>query len=348
MVDNAAQNVKTPHRTIKLGIIGTGLASRNLHWPVLKELPELFRVTAVCNRGEQKAAEFARLVGLPRYYLDHHQMLAEADVEAVLVAVPIALNYPISCDCAKAGKHVMCEKPVAVDLSQGRKMVHLPAQYGVVVQIAEQFYYRQDIQRAKELIDSGELGEVFQIRMDVTVMIDPNSGSGATGWRISPAHRGGFVTDAGVHHMAQLRLLGGEVAQVHAFARRQSPHFGGVDNVCVNLLFSSGAIGHYSASYTATAPDPWSVRTFVLGTKGTIEIGYGELWLQPAGKRKRQHLRWQAFDGGYRKQWLAFYDAVVTGTPPLASPAQTYRDLELILAALDAAERGEVISVQEA
>lgn len=341
------QSGKAPRRPIKLGIIGTGLASRNLHWPVLKEIPDLFQVTAVCNRGEEKAAEFARLVGLSHYYLDHRKMLAEANVEAILVAVPIALNYPITLDCAKAGKHVMCEKPVAVDLVQGRKMIHLPVQYGVVVQIAEQFYYREDLQRAKVLIESGELGEVFQVRMDVTAMIDPETGSGATGWRIAPAHRGGLATDVGVHHMAQLRLLGGEVARVHAFTRRQSSHFGGVDNVCVNLLFRSGAIGHYSASYTATSGEPWTARTSVLGTKGTLEIGYGELWLQPAGKRKRHHFRWQPFDGGYRNQWLAFYNALVTAAPPAASPAQTYHDLELILAALDAAERGEVISLPE-
>ncbi|MDZ7295697.1 MAG: Gfo/Idh/MocA family oxidoreductase [candidate division KSB1 bacterium] len=341
------QGTKRVSRPIKLGIIGTGLAARNLHWPVLKELPELFRVTAVCNRGEEKAADFAKLVGLDHYYLDYEEMVREADMEAVLVAVPIALNYPISLACARAGKHVMCEKPVAVDLAQGRKMMHLPAQYGVVVQIAEQFYYREDLQRAKELIQSGELGEVFQIRMDVTAKIDPNSGSGATGWRINPAHRGGFVTDAGVHHMAQLRLLGGEVARVHAFARRQSPHFGGVDNVCVNLLFRSGAIGHYSASYTATTRERWWVKCLVFGTKGTMEVGHGELWLQPAGTRKRHHLRWQPFDAGYRNQWLAFYRAIREGEPPIASPAQTYRDLQLILAALDAAERGEVTSLEE-
>ncbi len=332
---------------IKLGIIGTGLAARNLHWPVLKELPELFQVTAVCNRGEEKAADFARLVGLKRYYLDYQEMLRHADIEAVLVTVPIALNYPISLDCAKAGKHVMCEKPVALDLAQGRKMMHLAGEYGVVVQIAEQFYYREDLQRAQELIQSGELGEVSQIRMDVAAMIDVDSGYGATGWRIAPAHRGGFVTDAGVHHMAQLRLLGGEVARVHAFARRVSPHFGGVDNICVNLLFRSGAIGHYSASYTAIAPKPWWVKCLVFGSKGTMEIGHGELWLQPSGKHKRQHVRWQPFDAGYRSQWLAFYRAVKEGEPPVASPAQTYRDLQLILAALDAAERGEVVSLEE-
>ncbi|MDZ7271249.1 MAG: hypothetical protein ONB17_06510, partial [candidate division KSB1 bacterium] len=71
------------------------------------------------------------------------------------------------------------------------------------------------------------------------------------------------------------------------------------------------------------------------------------LWLQPAGTRKRHHLRWQPFDAGYRNQWLAFYRAIREGEPPIASPAQTYRDLQLILAALDAAERGEVTSLEE-
>ena len=131
----------SPGHKIKLGIIGTGLAARELHLPALKSLSEYFQITAICNRSEPKAISFAEIVGLTHYYKDYHKMLAEADVEAVLLTLPIEHNYSVSRDCAEAGKHILCEKPLAVDLEQARKMIELPSQYNIKLQIAEQFYY---------------------------------------------------------------------------------------------------------------------------------------------------------------------------------------------------------------
>ena len=331
---------------IKLGIIGTGIAARELHWPVLKSLPEYFKVTAVCNRSEPKAIAFADTVGLDRYYIDYARMLREADIDAVLVTVPIALNYQISEACARAGKHIICEKPVAVDLEQAEEMVKLPARHGVRLQIAEQFYYREDIDYARKLIRKGRLGKIFQLRMSVYARVNPSESYGATQWRRRPAHRGGFVTDAGVHHIALLRQLCGEVNEVHAFAVQHSAELGAEDNITVNMKFRSGVIGNYAASYTAVGPQKYLARMILFGDAGTLHVGYGDLTLYEKGKEAEPlKMDFEKFDGGFTRQWLAFYGVVRADLPIVATAQETYEDLRVILSALESAQTGKIIKI---
>nr|MBC8400837.1 Gfo/Idh/MocA family oxidoreductase [Candidatus Neomarinimicrobiota bacterium] len=81
---------------IKLGIIGTGLAARKLHWPALKKLLAKFEIATVCNHTDQKAREFARLVGGVPYVLDYHDLLDNSQIEAVDIVLPIELNHIVT------------------------------------------------------------------------------------------------------------------------------------------------------------------------------------------------------------------------------------------------------------
>ena len=83
-------------RKIKLGIIGTGLAAKNLHLPALQKLKDNFEITAVCNHTEKKAREFSELIGGVKYYLDHKELLKDKNVEAVDITLPIDLNYKVT------------------------------------------------------------------------------------------------------------------------------------------------------------------------------------------------------------------------------------------------------------
>ena len=333
---------------VNLGIIGTGLATRNLHWPALELLSEYYTIKSVSSRTQAKAESFGKMVETDSVFTDYKKMLTETDLDAVLIAVPIEYNYPISLDCAKAGVNIMCEKPVAVNLEQGRKMIDIPDKYKIKLQIAEQFYYRDDLNRAAELINQGVIGDVFQIRMDVTVKVNTDDGYGATEWRIKPAHRAGFVTDAGVHHMAELRLLAGEIEGVHAFALNKSDKFGGIDNICMNIQFCSGIIGHYSASYTAICPEPYTVRTSILGTKGTLEVRYGEIFrYKKLQDENPEYISFDHFDGGFRNQWIEFYKSIVEDKPIVSSPQRTFKDLQVICCALDSMRSRKVVKIPE-
>ena len=106
---------------IKIGIIGTGIAARDLHLKPLQELSDRFEIVALCNRTRSKAEDFSKLVGgNPRITTDYHELLSWPEVEAVDIALPIVLNEPVTIDALRAGKHVFLEKPIGHDLEAGR------------------------------------------------------------------------------------------------------------------------------------------------------------------------------------------------------------------------------------
>jgi GFO/IDH/MocA oxidoreductase family protein len=121
----------SPDRPIRLGIIGTGLAVKRLHWPVLRQMPDRFTIAGFANRTRATAEEFAAMADLSMdaYVADYQSLLRRADIETVLVCVPIAQSLAITRDSLAAGKHVICEKPPGVDLSEALQFLALEAQY---------------------------------------------------------------------------------------------------------------------------------------------------------------------------------------------------------------------------
>ena len=114
-------------RAIRLGVIGTGLAVEQLHWPALKRMTDRFAIAAFANHTRPKAEHFASYSGasMDDYHADYRDLLRRDDVEAVLISLPIPLNYAVTRDCLAAGKHVICEKPAGVDEQEGRAFLAL-------------------------------------------------------------------------------------------------------------------------------------------------------------------------------------------------------------------------------
>src|SRR4051812_18797569 len=114
-------------RSIRLGIIGTGLAVELLHWPALRQMPDRFTVAAFANDSREKAEQFASYSGtsMDLYHEDYHDLLRRDDVEAALIALPIPLNYTVTREALAAGKDVICEKPAGVNLAEGQAFLAL-------------------------------------------------------------------------------------------------------------------------------------------------------------------------------------------------------------------------------
>ena len=127
---------------IKIGIIGCGIAARDLHLPALNRLKDKFEITAVCNHTIDKAKSFSDLVGGVPYFKDYHDLLNRQDVDAVDVVLPIGLNPKVTHDALRAGKHIMVEKPLAANLEDARKMLDLEKQYPQTTMVAENYRYR--------------------------------------------------------------------------------------------------------------------------------------------------------------------------------------------------------------
>src|SRR5207249_4671321 len=139
------------------------LAVKWLHWPPLQAMRARLPIVAVADVNDAAAQEVAELAGSVRWTRDYHELLAADDVEAVLISLPIHLNAQVLVESVQAGKHVLCEKPLAANLAQGRAVVAAVRDAPVVVAIAEHFHYRGDIARAREWIAAGRIGTPFLV-----------------------------------------------------------------------------------------------------------------------------------------------------------------------------------------
>jgi len=171
-------------------------------------------VTAVASRTREKAEAVAQQVKGARVYDHYRDLLADPEVDAVLIAVPIEVNHSVLIDAMRSGKHVLAEKPLAATPEQGLAVLDTPAPNSVVA-IAENFRYRRDLAKAREILAQGLIGEVFAFQLSVKFHLDAEVRRGWTErpWRRDPKYPGGFLLDAGVHPVSFLRDLLGKSAK---------------------------------------------------------------------------------------------------------------------------------------
>ncbi|MBA3416814.1 MAG: Gfo/Idh/MocA family oxidoreductase [Chloroflexia bacterium] len=335
-------------RPIRLGIIGTGLAVEKLHWPALRQMPDRYRVVAFANRGRANAEKFAAYSSTPldAWVTDYRELLARDDVDAVLISLPIPLNYPVSKDALEAGKHVVCEKPAGKNLAEGRAFVELAARHpDRVLLIAENWFYRDDLRLARSLLDEGRIGRVHLVAWRQVSQMVPRPGEfSSTPWRHDPGYEGGPHLDAGVHHAAQLRLLCGDIDRVSGEIQDANSTHGGPSDLALTLRFVGGGAGSYAASYPEliVPEEPNELRLY--GTEAVMTVGQDGVRLHhPDGTVEAYRV--EGADGGYYNEFLDFAEAVGGGVPVVGTVAQSFRTMELILGGLASARRGEAVAI---
>ena len=339
---------QTSSHTVRLGIIGTGLAVEKLHWPALKRMPDRFEISAFSNRSRDKAEHFADYSGTPmnRFVPDYHDLLARDDVDAVLISLPIPLNYPVTSEALEAGKHVICEKPPGVDADEGRRFIELAARYpDLKVLIAENMFYRDDLRHARSLLDSGAVGRIHLVTWRSISQLIPREGEfSSTPWRHDPGYEGGPHLDAGVHHTAQLRLLCGDAERLSGEIQDANDTHGGPSDLTLNLRLVSGAIANYTASYPEMPMPSEPNELRIYGTEAVMSIARGGTKIyRPDGTVET--FKVQIRDSGYYNEFLNFHEAVALNEPIVGTVLQSYRNMELILSGLASARAGEVVAI---
>lgn len=152
---------------IRLGIIGAGAAVRELHWPVLQKLDSEVQVVRISNATIESARAFAKSVGSPKFGCDYRELLSDREIDAVLIAVPIEFNATVLIDAVNAGKHVLAEKPIAATRREALRVLKTCSKSNRVVAIAENFRFRGDLRRARELLQEWAIGDVFAFQLQV-------------------------------------------------------------------------------------------------------------------------------------------------------------------------------------
>ena len=222
----------------------------------------LSRIVAIASRDRAKAEAAARSLGIPRAHASYEALLDDADVEAIYVPLPNHLHVPWSVRAVEAGKHVLCEKPIARTAAEARALCAARDRAGVLV--GEAFMVRTHPQwhRVRELVAAGRIGELRYVHGHFSYYRrDPDD------VRSKPEYGGGVLLDIGCYPVTMSRwLFGAEPLEVAAVLERD-PDFK-VDRLVSGLLrFPSG-----QASFAVAGQAALHQRMQLLGTKGRIEV----------------------------------------------------------------------------
>jgi len=181
---------------VKVGIIGSQFQAE-IHATSLQMMPGVAEVVAVASPTPGNATAFAKRFGIPRTFSDYREMLKEKDIEMVTIAAPNSLHAQMTKDCAAAGKHIVCEKPLAVTIAEGEEMIATAKKHGVLLMYGEELLFTPKYLKAKEMADAGAFGKVYLVKQSEK-HFGPHS---EWFWDVNRSGGGAFM-DLGCHGIA--------------------------------------------------------------------------------------------------------------------------------------------------
>ena len=321
-------------KPVKLGIIGCGIAAKDLHWPALRQMMDKFEIVCVCNHTEPKAKKFAQLVGKAQYVLDYKEMLANPKIEAVDIVLPIHLNYQVVKDSLDAGKHVLVEKPLAGNMEQAREMLKFKDQYSKVMLLAENVRYRPSTFKIKTYLESGIIGKPYATFWDMFHCITQENAFMKTRWRIDHKHIGGVISDGGVHFIAGIRSILGDITELKSFVKSVNPDIGKVDSLTMQFRTADDVCGNLNLYYSAIGICENKLR--ILGNKGTLTLIDNLIEIKT---KEEEHSETIDEDFGVYEEFENFFNAIRKNQPVLSSFYEGYMDVEAIMVAVENRER---------
>lgn len=199
---------------LKFGLIGCGTVACYGHLPALTNLTDTDLV-AVSDISEAKLAEVQEKFGVESVYTDYHDLLAREDIDAVGIATPLDKHYCVVMDAARAGKHVLCEKPIAESPEEGMEMVDAMRSAGRLFAINFELRHSEPYPTLKSLLDDGAIGELKVLRYIGNWM--GGRWAGEDRYRMLITEGLGPIVDCGIHHFDSARWLSGsEFAEIDA------------------------------------------------------------------------------------------------------------------------------------
>jgi len=233
---------------VKVGIIGSGFEA-DIHAASFKMVSGESEVVAVASPTAAHAAALASRYGIPRVFADYREMLRERDIEMVTIAAPNQLHAQMTADCAHAGKHVVCEKPLAMTVEECEQMIHVTRQAGVLLLYAEELFFTPKYLKAKQMADDGAFGKVHLVKQSEK-HFGPHS---EWFWDVNRCG-GGALMDLGCHGIAFCYWFLGRPAIKSVYCQLgtyvHSDKTQGDDESCCILEFEGGALGIVENSWS--------------------------------------------------------------------------------------------------
>jgi predicted dehydrogenase len=320
---------------IRWGLLSTARINRAVIPPIRGSMRS--ELKAVASRDSVKAKDYAKEWHIPHACGTYEELLAREDIDAIYNPLPNHLHAEWSIRAAEAGKHVLCEKPLAMSLDEVDKMRAAAKQHNVI--ITEAFMYKHHPQTLKvlELLEQETIGELLLIKGAFTFNLDRPDDV-----RWVPEWGGGSIWDVGCYPISFSRLVArAEPMEVFGW---QVTGTTGIDVVFSGQMrFASGLLAQFDCGFRA----PYRTAIEIVGTKGSIELGSpfkpaGGEWIKIKRGDSVDKLRSPEYEL-YRGEIEDMERAVLDGQPPRISLENSRGNVAAILALLESARIGAVV-----
>ncbi len=363
---------------LKIGIIGCGGIANNKHMPALAKLAAKCEMVAFCDEIVERAEKAAKEYGTAdaKVYADYNELLANPDVDVVHVLTPNVAHAPITVAAFKAGKHVMCEKPMAHCSSDAKAMLDAWKSSGKKFTIGYQNRFRPEVQMLHKCCENDELGEIYFAKAHAIRR------RAVPTWGVFPnkaLQGGGPLIDIGTHALdmtlwmmdnyepvsvtGQVFYKLGNLPQAtegNMFGPWDPETYEVEDSAFGMIKFANGAAVQLEASWAINMQTSREASTTLCGTKAGAEVYSGMSFPQNKLIINRGHNGMLTdeeicgagnvayFEGGLgeepglaeARQWL---DAIANDTEPLVKPEQAYKVTQILEAIYESAATGKEI-----
>lgn len=328
---SSSSSLPSPAAGLRWGILGCARISRRGLIPGIQGSSG-GRLDGLASRDEATARAWAKEFSIPKAHRSYEALIADPEIDAVYIPLPNELHKPWVCAAADAGKHVLCEKPLALNADEAQTMVAHCQARGVVLMEAFMWRHQPRTREILHRVRNGAIGELRLIRSSFSFPIDPAD------WRLEPSRGGGALWDVGCYGVSTARLFAAaEPQNIQAFAH-WSPS--GVDlSLAATLEFPGDLFAQIDCSFE----QPFRCSYELVGTLGLIEVP--DAYLPPDRPIARfvgrdNHPEQWTFDGRnqYASMVDAFHQAVRDGR--LNAPAEDgLAQMHAVNALLTAARR---------
>lgn len=250
-------------KKIRLGVIGASNFAK-AHIEGIKK-GRYGELVAICDIVEDLAKAKAEEFDIPSYYKDYKDLLAREDIDAVTLPLPDQVHRQIAVDALLAGKHVLCEKPMALNMDDCKAMIEAADKTGKQLMVGQVGRYTHSNKMVKEIIEAGEIGELFFVESEYAH--DYSKKGGVGGWRVTPERHP--IIGGGCHAVDLLRWIAGNPYEAVAYANNKSLTDWPINDFTVGIMkFPNNVIGKVMTSVGCKRR--YTMRSVAYGTKGTI------------------------------------------------------------------------------
>jgi xylose dehydrogenase (NAD/NADP) len=319
---------------LKWGLLSTARINRKLI-PAIRESPRA-ELVSVASRSQSRASQYAAEWSIPRAHGTYDALLEDPDVDVVYVSLPNSLHAEWTVKAIKAGKHVLCEKPLALSVAECNQIIDASQTAGVVAMEAVMYLYHPILHKARELVRDGAVGEITMVRGSFSFLLDRPDDV-----RWEPDLGGGSLWDIGIYPVSFARWIAGEPREVFG---SQTLSTSGVDSTFAGMLRYNGDM---LAVFDCSFLEPFRSNAAVAGTKGRLVVEHPypvsretRLLLHRLGEDEEEEIA-IAKEDAYYSEVEALTAAVLDGTPLAVPLASSRANVATLKALYKSARQGE-------